>query len=74
MRACEYKMGTKDYVDIDKEIVSVESLTDDQIIDAVTNNDESSDDDSKQLILNDQQTFQYPQNKRNSTCRWCMHA
>lgn len=47
MRACAYEMSMEDYVDIDKEIVSVQSLTDDQIIDAVTNNDESSGDDSE---------------------------
>ena len=47
MRECADEIDREKYVDIDKEIVSVQSLTDDQIIDAVTNNDESSGDDSE---------------------------
>lgn len=58
MRACAYEMDTEDYVDIDKEIVSVESLNDDQIIDAVTNNDESSDDDMYSKPVDLDQRFQ----------------
>lgn len=74
MRACAYEMCTEDYVDIDKELVSVESLTDDQIIHAVTNNDQSSDDDSEPVDHEPPADISITTNKCKYTCRWCRLA